>query len=372
MGWPFGKKKSREDRVKKFSERMVAARDDDKEPVPKKEQPKVSDQHNIPDLSDSLELADDVDLSNLDPQSDLAEPGIDEALGGPDTRSAADILQQLNNPRRAAPAVPDSDPLGASDILDDDLVIDSPPAKTESRDHLADVDLDLDGEIDLDDLDDIDIDVNMTPRAAPAPPPSAPTAPGQMSENQARIGHLLLAEGPFTRDALRAELESSGRLASPIAQVLLNTGAPEESALLTLLLRSYRIPKVRLDGFRIPQNLRTVVPPDIVHRYRMIPIDLVGDILCIAVENLYTLPPKAVYELRERTGYRVKVFTGDAANVMRLLGSPAAGRVLKPRKIRTNDLQDLAPISPQPGHSAAAFRYGYCGSGTLKPIPVNS
>ncbi|TET35649.1 MAG: hypothetical protein E3J72_10905 [Planctomycetota bacterium] len=369
MAW-FGKKKSREDRVKKFSERMIAARDSDDEPAEKKEQPRVSDQFNIPDLSDDLDLADDVDLSNIDPQSDLAETALPDSPGGDDGRSAADILKQLNSPQQAATG-PAIDPLGIGDVIDDDLVIDTPDDKTGSRDHIAEVDLELEDDIELDDLDDIDISVNLTPKTAPVPPAAPVSAPGkEMSDNQTRIGRLLLAEGPFTRDALRSELESAGRLASPIAQVLLNTGAPEESALFVLLLKNYRIPKVRLDGFRIPQQLRTVIPPDLVQRFRMIPIDLVGDILCIAVENLYTLPSKALLELRERTGYRVKVFAGDAANVSRLLGSPAAGRVLKPRKVRLDDLGGLAPISPEPGHSAAAFRYGYCGPGTLMPVPA--
>jgi len=86
----------------------------------------------------------------------------------------------------------------------------------------------------------------------------------------------------------------------------------DEKALLAFLLKNYRIPKVRLDGFRIPQNLRSVIPGDMLRKYRMIPIDLVGDILCVAVEDIYSFSSEALDDVKKRTGYRVKIFSGDS------------------------------------------------------------
>ncbi|MHC4660607.1 MAG: GspE/PulE/PilB domain-containing protein [Planctomycetota bacterium] len=367
MGWPFGKKKSRGDRVKKFSERMMAAREssDEEETPTRKSPPHVSDQHNIPDLSDNLELAEDLDLADIDRPT--APPTPAKGKADASKRSAEDILKQLEG---GAPA---SAPIDSDAILDDDLMIDTPTVKTDSHDRLEDVDLGIDG---LDDVDDLDLDVNITPKPSSGPKTRqssrrVPDASSQeLSGDQIRMGRLLLAEGPFTRDALRNELESSGRLTSPIAQVLLNAGAPDEKALLSFLLRNYRIPKVRLDGFRIPQNLRSVLPGDLLRKYRMIPIDLVGDILCVAVEDIYSFPAEAFEEIRKRTGYRAKVFSGDSANVTRLLGAvpAAAGEKLKPVKVGAGELKNLVPIGLFPGSSAASFRYNYCGAGTLKPV----
>ena len=146
-------------------------------------------------------------------------------------------------------------------------------------------------------------------------------------------------------------------------------------ALLYFLLRNYRIPKVRLDGFRIPPHLKSAISSEIVRRYRVIPIDLVGDILCVAVADIYSLPADAVTEIRKATGYRVKVFAGDAANIARLLGVGApesAGHVLKPRRANADALRGLARVSGTGDYCAAAFHHRYLSAGPLKPISVCS
>ncbi len=139
---------------------------------------------------------------------------------------------------------------------------------------------------------------------APAPfseEPELPAAP--VDPNLAR--HLL-AEGPVTREFIQQQIALAGKSDSYICRLLMRVHAPSEDKLFRLLAAGYVVPQADVKQCKIPLAVARSLPQDLVERYKMIPIDRVGDLLCIAFAG--EVNPKGTEAARKATGLRIKAF----------------------------------------------------------------
>jgi hypothetical protein len=133
---------------------------------------------------------------------------------------------------------------------------------------------------------------------AEAPPktPKAPPDPG--------LGRSLLAEGPVTQEYLRQQIALSGRGETYLGRVLARVRAPREDKLFRLLASDYLIPEIDLKQCKIPLHIARSIPRDVALKYKVVPIDRVGDLLCIAFAGEPN--PKAIEAVRRAAALRVK------------------------------------------------------------------
>ncbi len=178
-----------------------------------------------------------------------------------------------------------------------------------------------------------------------------------------RLGELLIEEGIVTAEELTKVLEETGKKGSVIGELLLSAGHVKKEDLVRFLSQSFQVPQARLGDLRISTDALKLVPYDIASKHELIPLDRIGNILCIAKGNYFNRA--AVIELRRLTNLKVKVIQVEAAEVQKAIQyyykgvgeapSPSQGaspqRVVpgQPREstaVRPKPAQVLAPIGP--------------------------
>jgi len=132
----------------------------------------------------------------------------------------------------------------------------------------------------------------------------------------------------------------SGRADTYLGRILAELHTPTEAELFHVLAAGYKVADVDLKQCRIPIAVARLVPLEILSKYKMIPIDQMGDLLCVAFAG--DVNPKATEAVRRATGLRVKAVRCPPHHIQillrRLMHEPAA------RPVPTPPVQPL-PIS---------------------------
>jgi len=149
--------------------------------------------------------------------------------------------------------------------------------------------------------DDVLAELEAEPTSLRAQRAETPLPPGPVDVNLAR--HLL-AEGPVTREFIQQQIAISGKANSYLCRLLARVPAPPEDALFRLLAANYTVPQVDLKQCRVPVAVARSVSLELVRRYRMVPIDRIGDLLCVVFAG--EVNPKGTEAIRRATGLRVK------------------------------------------------------------------
>jgi hypothetical protein len=131
------------------------------------------------------------------------------------------------------------------------------------------------------------------------------------------IARCLLAEGPITNEFLHQQLAVSGKGETYLGRILARVHAVSEAELLEVVGAGYRVPQVDLKQIRVPIPIATSIPREVALKYRAVPIDRIGDILCVGFAEEPN--PKAVEGIRRATGLRVKALRCPAHHVKILL-----------------------------------------------------
>jgi hypothetical protein len=154
---------------------------------------------------------------------------------------------------------------------------------------------------------------------APPPPPPPQTASEEnpmlaktsaLSPEKRRLGRALLAAGPITQERLQEELEKSGKSQSVLGKALLKSNFPKEDDLLAALVATIRIPKINVRNTKIPLETIRIVPADVARRWKVLPIEKIGEILVIVSPGLGE--EDALAAVRKATGCSVFPFQCDA------------------------------------------------------------
>lgn len=162
-------------------------------------------------------------------------------------------------------------------------------------------------------LAELDRSLGRRPAAAAPPPEEVLELPVD-----ANLARHLLAEGPVTREFIQQQIAVSGKADSYLCRLLGKVRAPSEQQLFRILAAGYDVPAVDLKQCRVLVSIARSVSPDLVRRYKMIPIDRVGDLLCVAFAG--EVNPKATEAVRRATGLRVKAFRCPPQYIDILLG----------------------------------------------------
>ncbi|RME77052.1 MAG: hypothetical protein D6785_13055 [Planctomycetota bacterium] len=151
------------------------------------------------------------------------------------------------------------------------------------------------------------------PRKAMVPPNPKGTVPmGALSgpapalrEDQKKLARALIAGGGITVEEIEAELDRSGKKEGVLGKALLNTGYAKLEKLYAALLSRYRIPRLNIQNTKIPRATIQLIPAHLAHEWRVIPIEKIGNILCVAMDNIYN--EKSIVAVRHHTGCKIVV-----------------------------------------------------------------
>ena len=189
---------------------------------------------------------------------------------------------------------------------------------------LEDLDEDLDDE-DLDDVDELSLEeeeeeeeeeiipsgkrigtmrIQQKPTSSPVPMKVLAGEGGgkKLTEEQKKLARILLACGGVTQEEVERELDAAGKKDSVLGKGLMSMGFVSEEKLYPLLLAKYRTPKLNIQNTKVPSATLRLLSARDAHRLRVIPIEPIGKILCVALDDL---KEEKIVELRKLTGMKI-------------------------------------------------------------------
>ncbi|MFA4985342.1 MAG: hypothetical protein WC712_02040 [Candidatus Brocadiia bacterium] len=129
------------------------------------------------------------------------------------------------------------------------------------------------------------------------------TAPVRIAK---RIGDLFYATGKVAEDDLREALRLAELEGMLLGRALVSMGRMKEGEVLHCLEQQKLVTSVDIGRLKIPQDVINLVPETIVHRFNVVPFDLIGEHLSVCAKS--PLSFDCAKTIRDRTRLRVRVF----------------------------------------------------------------
>lgn len=195
-----------------------------------------------------------------------------------------------------------------------------------------------------------------------------------LTKEQVGVGRILLAEGPITSDMVRQQIEEAGLQNSLLAKAVAASGHAPESELITLLLTGYRIPKVKLANYRVPEEALALIPAAMARKHKIIPLGRIGSIICVAIGSIFSLDITTVEEIRQETGCCVKIFQATdqdvEAAVKRFYPAPRKREVMSAVQVAPEAVESVSSESVPYEDTAEYWDELYSSAGPLKAIKI--
>jgi hypothetical protein len=185
------------------------------------------------------------------------------------------------------------------------------------------------------------------------------------------LAQSLLAEGPVTQEFIERQVRVAGKSDSPLGRLLARVQAPREADLFALLAARYQAPEVDLKRCKVHVPTARSIPREIALKYKMVPIDRVGDLVCVVFSGEPS--PKGIEAIRRETGARVKALRCQAHHLQILLrrlyatrpAAPASGDKATPAVPIAKQDYDAALADPA-GKAEARWEALYASKGPLR------
>ena len=129
------------------------------------------------------------------------------------------------------------------------------------------------------------------------------------------IGEILVARGAITPVQLQQALAvQKGDAARPyLGEVLANLGYVTEIDIVTALVVQCNLPYIAVTKHAIDKNVARLIPADIARRDRLVPLDRIGNILSVVMQN--PLDEKMRRGVEELTGCHIATFISTRAEI---------------------------------------------------------
>ncbi len=122
-----------------------------------------------------------------------------------------------------------------------------------------------------------------------------------------RLGELLVTNNLITKEQLKqalAEQKAAGgqlRLGS----ILVRDSLISEGDLTSFLSKQYGVPTINLADYEVEPAVVKIIPPDVAHKYQIVPVNRAGSTLIIAMSDPSNI--FAIDDIKFMTGYNVEV-----------------------------------------------------------------
>ena len=133
------------------------------------------------------------------------------------------------------------------------------------------------------------------------------------SEKRKKLGEILKFSGLITEPQLQEALESQKGEGGLIGEILIKLGFVGEIDIVQALTTQYGFPYIPVENYELKQDMTKIIPEDIARQYGVVPIDLMGDILTIAMSN--PLNDKAIEDVEALTKKKVQIFIGTVTGI---------------------------------------------------------
>jgi type IV pilus assembly protein PilB len=130
-----------------------------------------------------------------------------------------------------------------------------------------------------------------------------------------RLGEILVKNSLITREqlsnALQEQKMSGGQ--SKLGTILIKQGLISEHDLVSFLSRQYGVPTINLNEYEIDPAVVKIIPPEVVQKYSLVPVNRAGSTLIVAVSDPSNL--FAIEDIKFMTSYNVEMVVASESDI---------------------------------------------------------
>lgn len=130
-----------------------------------------------------------------------------------------------------------------------------------------------------------------------------------------RLGEILVKNNLIDRDQLNKALEeqklSGGQLR--LGSILISQNLLTEEKLTSFLSKQYGVPSVNLADYEIDPAVIKIIPPEVVQKYQLLPVNRAGATLIVAVSDPSNL--FAIEDIKFMTGYNIEMVVASERDI---------------------------------------------------------
>ena len=128
-----------------------------------------------------------------------------------------------------------------------------------------------------------------------------------------QLGELLLSMALITREQLEQALALQKTKGGLLGQILVDLGYVTEEQIAQSLTAQYGFPYLPLRNYEVDVEVLKLIPENVAKQYCLIPVDLIGQTITIAMAN--PLNTQAIEDVELMTKCKVQAFVSTASDV---------------------------------------------------------
>jgi len=138
-----------------------------------------------------------------------------------------------------------------------------------------------------------------------------------MGPKKKKIGEILLENKFITKEILSEALEYQRNFGGGITEYLIARSYINEEELATCLCAQFGLPYLLISVYEISNDVIKLIPAETVHKYWLMPIDKIGDIITVVMAN--PLDSEAIAAVEKVTGGKVQPFVGILSDIIKAM-----------------------------------------------------
>jgi len=130
-----------------------------------------------------------------------------------------------------------------------------------------------------------------------------------------RLGEILVKNNLITREQLGQALEEQKLSGNQLrlGTILIKQNLLTEEDLTSFLSRQYGVPIVKLADYEIDPAVTKIIPPEVVQKYQLVPVNRAGATLIVAVSDPSNL--FALEDIKFMTGYNIEMVVASEFDI---------------------------------------------------------
>jgi len=131
------------------------------------------------------------------------------------------------------------------------------------------------------------------------------------------LGDLLIEEGLITADQVSEALHEQSNSGYPLGDILISFGLLSEWDISEALSNQLQLPFIFPTAYNIHPEVAEILPPDVLHRHQVVPLDKFDEILTICVSEVPT--KEMLKELKSISKAELFLYVGLLSDVRHVL-----------------------------------------------------
>lgn len=127
------------------------------------------------------------------------------------------------------------------------------------------------------------------------------------------IGQILIKRGFITKEQLKDALEVQKKEGGFVGEILVKMGYVTERDIVVALIVQCGFPYIAVNKYDIDMKIANLIPEEIARKYHMVPLDRVGDVLSVVMNN--PLNTAMISEVEKITNCKVATFIATKTEI---------------------------------------------------------